>query len=128
MQAETAETDKGSTKTGLIATAVAILAFIACNGLFILVAVLSSMGIILTINPHAQAAVISLFALVTLIMVFISYRKNKTRGPLILCVVGAITVVGTMYIHYDKIIESVGLLVLFISALWSWRVARQQAW
>ena len=116
--------DKRSTKTGPIATAGAISAFIACNGLFILVAVLGTMGITLAINPHVQAAAISLFALVTLIMVFISYRKNKTRGPLILCIFGAVIVIGTMYIHYDKIIESVGLLLLFSSALWSWRTSK----
>ncbi len=124
MQPDTLDNGKKSVKTSQIAALGAILTFIACNGVFILIALFSAIGITLVINPHVQAAAISLFALITLVMVFIAFRKSKIRGPLILCAVGAVTVIGTMYIHYDKIIESVGLLALFVSALWSWRVSK----
>jgi hypothetical protein len=124
MQPDTLDNGKKSVKTSQIAALGAILTFIACNGVFILIALFSAIGITLVINPHVQAAAISLIALITLAMVFIAFRKNKIRGPLILCAVGAVTVIGTMYIHYDKIIESVGLLILFLSALWSWRVSK----
>ncbi len=112
------------TRSSQLAALGAVLAFIACNGLFILIAFFAALGITLVINPHVQAAAISLFALITLAMVFIGFRKNRIHSPLILCAVGAVTVIGTMYIHYDKIIESVGLLVLFVSAIWSWRVSK----
>jgi hypothetical protein len=122
MQPDTLDNGKKSVKTSQIAALGAILTFIACNGVFILIALFSAIGITLVINPHVQAAAISLFALITLAMVFVAYRNNKVPGPLILCAIGALIVVGTMYIQYDKIIESVGLLALFVSALWSWRV------
>ncbi len=122
MQPDTVDNGKKSVKTSQIAALGAILTFIACNGVFILIALFSAIGITLVINPHVQAAAISLFALITLAMVFVAYRNNKVPGPLILCASGALIVVGTMYIQYDKIIESVGLLALFVSALWSWRV------
>ena len=124
MQPDTTDNDKKTAKTSQFAAVGAILTFIACNGVFILIALFSAVGITLVINPHVQAAAISLFTLVTLAMVFIAYRNNKVRGPLILCTIGALIVVGTMYIHYDKIIESVGLLALFVSALWSWRASK----
>ncbi len=124
MPPDTLDNGKNTVNTSRIAAVGAILTFIACNGVVILIAVFSAIGITLVINPHIQAAAISLFALITLAMVFIAFRKNRISGPLILCAVGAVTVIGTMYIHYDKIIESVGLLLLFVSALWSWRVSQ----
>ena len=124
MQSDSQDRGNKATRSSQLAALGAVLAFIACNGLFILIAVFAALGITLVINPHLQAGAISLFALVTLAMVFIAFRKNKLRGPLLLCAVGAVTVIGTMYIHSDKIIESVGLLALFVSAIWSWRVSK----
>ena len=124
MQSDSDDKGNKATRSSQLAALGAVLAFIACNGLFILIAVLTALGITLVINPHVQAAAISLLALITLAMVFIAFRKNKIRGPLILSAIGALIVIGTMYIHYDKIIESVGLLALFASALWSWRVSK----
>ena len=124
MQPDSGDKPDKTTRSSQLAALGAVLAFIACNGLFVLIAIFAALGITLVINPHVQAAAISLFALVTLAMVFIAFRKNRIRGPLILCAIGAVTVIGTMYIHYDKIIESVGLLVLFVSAIWSWRVSK----
>ncbi len=46
--------------------AAAVLAFVACNGTVLLVAMLAVFGITLVINPHLQAAAISLFSLLTL--------------------------------------------------------------
>ncbi len=123
MQADFDDKPDKATRSSQLAALGAVLAFIACNGLFIVIAVFAALGITLVINPHVQAAAISLFALITLTMVFVAFRKNKLRGPLILCAIGAVTVIGTMYIHYDKIIESVGLLALFVSAIWSWRAS-----
>ena len=123
MHSNTPDIDKKTARTSKIAALGAILAFVACNGVFILIAIFAALGISLAINPHVQAAVISSFALITLAMVFFAYRKNRARGPLILCAIGAFLIIGAMYIHYDKIIESLGLMILFVAALWSWRVS-----
>ena len=123
MQPDSDDKPNKAARSSQLAALGAVLAFIACNGLFILIAVFAALGITLVINPHVQAAAISLLALITLAMVFIAYRKNQIRGPLILCAIGALIVIGAMYIHYDKIIESVGLLALFVSAIWSWRTS-----
>jgi hypothetical protein len=32
-----------------------------------------------------------------------------------------------MYIYFNKIVESLGLLALIVSAVWSWRVSRARA-
>jgi hypothetical protein len=43
----------------------------------------------------------------------------------ILAGIGALVILATMYISYDKIIESIGLAALVASTLWSWRATRQ---
>lgn len=120
----TADTQKDSGKLGWLPGATAILAFLACNCAFILVAVLSVFGITIAINPHVQAAMVSLFAVLTLGFVLLNYRKHRVPGPMILSVLGAVLVVGTMYISFNKIIETVGLLALIASAIWSWRAGK----
>jgi hypothetical protein len=118
------ETQKDSGKLRWLPGATAVLAFIACNGLFIFVAILSFFGITIAINPHIQAAVISLFAVLTLSFVFLGYKEHHVLGPMFLSVIGALVIVGTMYIYFNKIVESLGLLALIASAVWSWRVSK----
>lgn len=57
-----ADTRKDPGKLSWLPGAAAILAFIACNGLFVIVTILSLLGITIAINPHIQAAAIGLFA------------------------------------------------------------------
>ena len=116
-----ASTDKPQ---GKLAAVFAVFAFIACNGLVIMIAAFSLIGVSISINPHIQAAAISLFAVVTLGLVFNGFKNNRRIGPLILATVATVTLIGTMYIHFNKIIESLGLLVLFASTLWSWQINR----
>jgi len=120
----TTDTQKDSGKPGWLPGAAAILAFIACNGVFVLVAFLSFFGLAIAVNPHIQAGVISLFALLTFGFVLMAYRQHHVRGPLILSVIGAIVLVGSMYIYFNKIVESAGLLALIVSAVWSWRAGK----
>jgi hypothetical protein len=104
----------------------AILAFIACNGMVVVVSLLSLLGVTLVVNPHIQAAAISLFALLTLAFVVSSYRRYRRIGPVILAGIGAALIVGTMYITFNKVVESVGLVALITSAIWSWRAGNRR--
>ena len=120
----TIDTQKDPEKLSWLPGAAAILAFLACNGVFILVAILAVFGITIAINPHVQAAVISLFTVLTVCFVILGYRKHRVLGPMILSMLGAILVIGTMYISFNKIVESLGLLALIASAVWSWRARK----
>lgn len=120
----TTDTQDGAGKLSWLPGAAAVLAFISCNGLFIVGATLALFGITIAINPNIQAAAISLFAVLTPGFVFLAYRKYHVLGPMILSAIGAILIVGTMYIYFSKIVESIGLLALITSAVWSWRAAK----
>ena len=124
MVGEAAKTGNRGKTNGSLAAVFAVFAFIACNGMFVLIAVFSVVGISISINPHVQAAAISLFSVVTLAMVVSAFRKNRAIGPLILAVAATATMIATMYIHFNKFLESLGLLALFASALWSWQISR----
>jgi len=126
MTAKSPGTDSTEKPHGRLAAVFAIFTFITCNGLVILVAVFSIIGITISINPHIQAAAISLFSIATLTLVFREFKKNRIIGPLILAAAATAILIGTMYIHFDKIGESFGLLALFASALWSWQASRIQ--
>jgi hypothetical protein len=117
-------TQKSATSNRL-APLFAGLAFLACNCTFILIAALAAIGISISINPHLQAAAISLFAVVTLLLIFRDCKKYQALGPLILAAIASATLIGTMYIHFNKVVESIGLLELFIAALWNWQLNRR---
>jgi hypothetical protein len=124
MVEKTAETGNRDKAHGSLAAIFAVFAFVACNGMFVLIAVFSLIGISISINPHIQAAAISLFSVVTLVMVISAFKKNRAIGPLILAIAATVTMIATMYIHFNKIVESLGLFALFASALWSWQISK----
>jgi len=119
------DTGKSGAGRGKLSLIFAALAFLACNGTILVIGVFSAIGISLSINPHLQAAAISLFAIVTLALVFRDFKRHRSIGPLLLAALASVTLVGTMYIHYNKLVESIGLLVLFAAALWGWQINRK---
>jgi MerC mercury resistance protein len=120
----TADTQKGPRKLSWLPGVSAIFAFIACNGLYVIVAFFSLFGITIAINPHIQAAAISLFAVLTLAFVFLAFREHHVLGPMILSAIGVVLIIVAMYIYFSKIVESLGFLVLISSAVWSWRASK----
>jgi O-antigen/teichoic acid export membrane protein len=105
----------------------ALLAFIACNGLFFIAALLALFGITLDINPHVQAILISLFAILTSGLIYKGFMQHHKIGPLLLAGIGALVIILTMYISYSKLIESAGLLALVVAAGWNWYVTCREA-
>lgn len=105
----------------------ALLAFIACNGLILVTAILAIFGIALSINPHVQAVLISLFAILTSVLIYKGFKQHHKIGPLLLGGIGALVIILTMYISYSKLIESAGLLALVVAAGWNWYVVRRKA-
>jgi hypothetical protein len=103
----------------------ALAAFVACKGSIILIALFPLLGFTLSINASVQAVAISSFALLTPTLAFCNYRRFQTsRMPVMLSLIAALMVVGTMYIYFNVIVESLGLVILLVSALWSWSAAK----
>lgn len=113
-------------KFALYSGVAALLAFVACNGLILVAAILALFGIALDINPHVQAILISLFAILTSILIYKGFARHHNIGPLLLAGFGALLIILTLYISYTKLVESAGLLALVVAAVWNWKVTRQQ--
>jgi hypothetical protein len=105
----------------------ALLAFIACNGLIVVTAVLALFGITFDINPHVQALLISVFAILTSVLVFRGYQRHRKLGPLLLAASGTLAIILTMYLSYSKLVESAGLLMLIAAAGWNWWETRRES-
>ncbi len=116
-----------SNKLAWLSWGSAFIAFSACNGAALLVTIMSLFGITFIINPHYQAATISLFSVLTAGLIFTLFRRHGNMGPLILSAIGSLFVIGTMYVSYNKIIESFGLFSLFAAAIWSWYLIKKQS-
>jgi len=126
MTTVTTSSKQSSSLSSMLPGIMALFAFIACNGTIIFVTFFSVLGITLTINPNIQAATISLFACLTDVFVFIEFKKHNKKAPLILAIASTLVVIFTMYIAYNQVIESIGLIALIASAVWSWRVNKTQ--
>ena len=98
-----------------------ILTFLTCKGVLIVAALFPLVNFTNALDQDLQAAVISVFALLTLGLIFRNYRAcHHVVAPVVMAAFGTILVVGSMYIMYNSIVESVGLVVLMSSAIWNW--------
>ena len=118
---------KSESKFAFYSGVAALLTFIACNGLIFVVALLALFGITLDINPHVQAILISLFAILTSVLIYKGFMQHHKIGPLLVAGIGALVIILTMYVSYNQLIESAGLLALVVAAGWNWYLARQEA-
>lgn len=106
----------------------AVSAFLACKGTTLLVALYPLLGFTTLINPHLQAAVISVLAMLTLLLIFLRRRKSKaSKAPGFMALVGCVLIIGAMYVYYNSVVESLGLVLLFVGVVWSGIPVKQNA-
>ena len=67
------------------------------------------------INPHVQAAIMTLLAVVALAGLFLDRRRHDSNLPLVVGIAGVLIIVGTLYIYYKPSIEFTGYLVLIVA-------------
>jgi hypothetical protein len=107
-----------------LASAGTVLAIAACYGTLATVSVLSLLGVTLVINPGVWAGAISLFAVLALFGVLLSYREHRVRGPLVIAALGTALVLWAMFGSYSRIIELIGFAGLITAAIWDWRLKK----
>jgi hypothetical protein len=115
---------KATPRFGWLAGAGTVLSITACYGTLAVVSVLSLLGVTLAINPGVWAGAISLFALLALGGVALSYRRHRIGGPLAIAAIGAALVVWAMVGSYSRIAELAGFAGLITAAIWDWRLQK----
>jgi len=66
----------------------ALLTLVVCNLLIFLSAIWAAIGMTFMINPHVQAVLICLFAILTSILIYQGFRRQRQIDPLILALIG----------------------------------------
>jgi len=67
------------------------------------------------INRHLQAAIMTLLAVVAVAGLYLDRERHKRSLPLAVGIVGALIIVGTLYISYRSDVEFTGYLVLIVA-------------
>ena len=67
------------------------------------------------INPHVQAAIMTLLALVALVGLYLDRRRHGSNLPMVVGSAGVLIIVGTLYVYYKPEIEFTGYLVLIVA-------------
>jgi SAM-dependent methyltransferase len=108
--------------TGLVALGLALM---ACYGALAALALLSLLGVALTIHEAAWAGVIFLFAALTALAVAGGLRRHGSVGPLGLATLGAGLIAYTLFASYEPVTEFVGFGLLAAATFWDYRLRRR---
>ena len=100
------------------------LSLFACYGTLAIIAILSALGIAIGVNEALWAGAIVAFAAVAVGGLGLSSRQHKNFSPLVIGFIGAVTLVYTMYVQYDRMVELSGFVLLCLAAAWDWRLRR----
>jgi signal transduction histidine kinase len=114
MNADTA--DKRPAAFGRLAATGTIASLATCY-LKVILAALTWLGVTAspTINPHVQAAIMTLFAVVAVVGLYLDRKSHKRGAPLAIGAIGVLMIVGTLYIDYMPEIEFTGYLILVVA-------------
>lgn len=104
--------------TGLIAVA-------TCYGTLGAVALLSAIGIGVTIDEALMAKLISGLLILVLAGMTYSYRMHRHPGPLALSAVSAALLLWVFFGSYSKPLELTGFTALVVASIWDFRAKKR---
>lgn len=100
----------------------ALLTVAACYGTLAVVSLLPLLGIRFALDPGAWASAIVGFALLTLLLLALSYRRHHSPGPLILGSVAVALIIWVMFGNFNRILELAGFAALVTGVIWNRRI------
>lgn len=107
-------------------SALAVVAsIVACYGTLALVAILSAVGVALSVPEGAWATLIVVFAWIAVLAMGVNLRRHRNLGPFILSDIGALIVTWVMFVDFNRIMEIAGFALLVIAALWDRTLLRR---
>ena len=91
-----------------------------CFSKVIVLTVLSALGITLgtfNVNPHLQAVLMWLFAVVAVVGLILDKDRCGSVIPMAMGIASLIVIVGTLYVYYEDLILMMGYAILVVAAL-----------
>lgn len=106
---------------GVPAFVAAIASLAICYGGILLDALLG-INMRQLLNPHLQAALMWGFGLLAVCALWQDRKRHHNNLPMVLGAVAAVTLIGTLYLNYDRRIEAFAYILLAFAALLNWIV------
>lgn len=111
-------------RLGWLPGAGTILSIAACYGTLATISVLSLLGVTVVINPGVWAGAISLFAVLAVVGLAVSYWRHRIVGPLVVAALAAALIIWVMFGSYSRVMELLGFAGLGTAAIWDWHLKK----
>ena len=103
---------------GRYSSVAVVLSVVACYGTLALVAVLSTVGVTVSVHEGAWATVVVVLVWIAVLAMGVNLRLHRSFGPFILADIGALMVSWVMFIDFNRTMELSGFALLIVAALW----------
>ena len=114
-----------SARLSWLGSLASLLAGVACYGTLAAAALLSMIGVTVTVNEGLVIQIITGLLVVALLGMAYSFRLHRHLGPPLLTVAAAAVVVWVLYGAYSRTLEIVGYAGLVAASIWDFRVKRR---
>ncbi len=116
-----------SSKLRWLAALSTALSLATCYGTLVAIALLGMLGTAIDINKTIWAAAIVGFASIAIAGLGLGFTRHRLPGPILGGGFGEATISYAMYVHYERLTEVVGFLLLSIATIWDWRICSAPA-
>lgn len=113
-----AERSDGLAWLGRYSVVAVVASLVACYGTLAFVALLSALGIVLSVPEGAWATVVVAFAWIGVLAMGVNLRRHGNFAPFVLADVGALLVSWVMLVDFDRLMEAAGFALLVAAAIW----------
>lgn len=107
---------------GLGGVVALVFSLVACYGTMAVVATLSALGIVLSLNDAMWSGTIVFFALLTTAMVGMGIPEHGAMAPTLLAISGTALLGYVMFVQFDRVSEVVAFGVLAAAVLRDYRL------
>ncbi|MCK0102135.1 MerC domain-containing protein [Pseudohalocynthiibacter sp. F2068] len=111
---------------GWFAGVATVLSVVACYGSLVFISALGALGIAIHLNETLWAGAIVLFAILALFGFVLGLKQHKVFWPIVLGIAGTLAIIFAMYVRYDRLVEITGFVLLFLAAIWDWRIRQSR--
>ncbi len=113
-----------NSRFGWFAGAATVLSLVACYGTLVVISLLGVLGVTIAINKALWAGAIVAFAALAVGGLGLGLVRHRHPWPILVGGFGAVAIGYAMYVHYARLIELAGFVLLCIAAFWDWWLRR----
>lgn len=114
----------GNSRFGWLAGAATALSLVACYGTLVVISLLGVLGIAIAVDKALWAGAIVAFAALAVGGLGLGLVRHRRPGPILVGGLGASVLGYAMYVHYARLIELAGFVLLCLAAFQDWRLRR----